>query len=287
MAQIPSFTPHDPILFRYGGESLRDRLRGLSPSDAVSALQGTGQLTKIALETLYGRDAAVKVEFIDVKRESLGFEFLPLIAVYSSPILSIFSQDGAISTIRDTLSQGIKILEFLRGRAPKSITNTGDNNISVMNDLGHHNVFHAPIYMMATGTDFGKAVRAAGKPIGRAADYLQPIKKEIEGAVIGRHNVEFMRPVEAVNEINNEFISRIILSVSSPVLDKDGKWRFILGSAPIRASVDDKDFLDRVRKGEEKFGNGDRLEVFLKIQQKNSGRKILTEYSILQVISRI
>lgn len=286
MDQSKGDTADSSVLFRYGGSTVQIHSRGMSPSDAANALRGTGRLIYMALQTLYGRDSRIKIEFVDVKRESLGFEFLPLVAAYASPLLTIATQSGVISTVRDTISESIKILEFIRGKAPKEIKSVGDNNLMIVNDLGESNTFNAPIFLLASGSDFGHAIKQATAPIGRSADYWAIREEGQESRRVHLHNAPFMRPIEADQDIENEFLNQVVLSVSSPILNKEGKWGFALGSINIRASIEDKEFLARVRAGEEKFGNGDRLIVLLKIAQKRVGKKIVNSYSIQKILGR-
>lgn len=88
---------------------------------------------------------------------------------------------------------------------------------------------------------------------------------------------------QAIHQNNTE----MALEVTSPSFKEGNKWRLSDGSRSIVASIDDERFLERVAKGEERFGMGDILLCDVHMEQFAGPTGLRTDYSVKHVRDHI
>lgn len=86
----------------------------------------------------------------------------------------------------------------------------------------------------------------------------------------------------AGEEIVSDTTSKKLLLIESLTFKDGNKWRVHDGTSPFYASIEDKDFLDKIDAGE-RFGKGDVLVVDLRQIQSIVGAKLVTESKIVKV----
>lgn len=102
--------------------------------------------------------------------------------------------------------------------------------------------------------------------------------------MINKQDREFFRYEEGMVLTDNE--SEVILEVVGPMLDGSSKgWRFSEGDDGVEfsASVEDDDFLGKVKSREIKFENGTAVRAIVRTVQRKNIRTV-TERTIVEVL---
>ena len=73
-------------------------------------------------------------------------------------------------------------------------------------------------------------------------------------------------------------------SIISLAFKEDNKWRLNDGANSISATIEDKDFLDRVDHNQVAFSKGDILICEVRVVQKQTEQGLKTEYTIVRVV---
>lgn len=99
---------------------------------------------------------------------------------------------------------------------------------------------------------------------------------------VSQAEAKYFVPV-APSKTITDVVVRMGLVLESPVFKEDDKWRFYDGQQSFYAQVEDREFLARVDAGEP-FRKGDVIIADVRINQQQSGMKLVAERAISKVI---
>jgi hypothetical protein len=99
---------------------------------------------------------------------------------------------------------------------------------------------------------------------------------------ISQAEAKYFVPV-APSKTITDVVVRMGLVLESPVFKEDNKWRFYDGQQSFHALVEDREFLARVDAGEP-FRKGDIIIADVRINQQQSGMKLVADRAISKVI---
>jgi hypothetical protein len=99
---------------------------------------------------------------------------------------------------------------------------------------------------------------------------------------VSQSESKYFVPV-APSKTITDVIVRMGLVLGSPVFKDDNKWRFYDGQQSFYAHVEDREFLARVDAGEP-FRKGDVIIADVRINQQQSGMKLVAERAIAKVL---
>lgn len=219
--------------------------------------------------------------------EEGSFEIL--FALLSDPtintsLFSLLSKDNlsiagnVISTFADILS----IKDFLGGKKPSSIENTGDNQTKIENNKGEVKIvnkksgdiiFNNPVINLTINNTFNtlkKETEIEGMKFvsdlnNQQVEILKSNFLEIANSDLSQKEIENIEIAETRN-ITKE---NTPLSIFKIVFDEKYKWQFLDNNGQkISATIKDKEFFEKVRKRELYFTNGDVLFADIEVTQE-------------------
>lgn len=261
----------------------------VSPSDVpiektISIMRSYNRLAKLGGAAIYGSRNKLDVRATHLRHGSYDFSGILSVVGGLQPLLPMFpALSLGVSSIPKYLKIGFDLLKSLKGSPPKSVKQSGDGkNVNVENRDGIVFVLNGNIYTHLVMGDFGKEAAALKTPISMGSDGLTLKSNSNVVAEYTSEDVSHFVPFRpAQDPITTEMTA--FLTVVSPVLQGDGRWRFKFGDTNIVAEIDDKDYLDRVNNRQIAFASGDYIRARLRITQVPVGSKIETRHQILQV----
>lgn len=245
-------------------------------------------------------DVRVKADF-----QKGSFEIvLALIQTLPEQIKSLFSAGYSIDQIAqflDLTNNGIEaagavgggifwLIKKLRNRKIAKVVEKENGQVEVHPDKGAPFLVYKPVYNLFVDKD--------------VRDVLPGLVKPLEQDGINHFEVrdihQMIRPIMSINKEECEYIkevpedvveekcscSTISVTVEAAVFDGSHKWKFNDGDTSFTATVADKDFLEKIAKGQIRLGPQDLLDVNLeKHQQIKNHRKLgRTDNVITKVI---
>lgn len=260
--------------------------------DLAPALVAISDLFSAANRELNGEAADVRVEVKGSFKAGSFHIDLIFVQALLSQIRDIFAGSNAsalsnaytITTILGLTGGGglIAMLRKLRGRRPHRIEQHGETSTVWITETESMEIDEKVIRLWRS-----KSVRSSLQKT------LSPLEREgiTEFGVVRDKKIELdiekdelaaFTVFEDDGEIVSDSTSRKVLLLESVVFKDENKWRVHDGQYPFFASMDDREFLDKVNGGE-RFGKGDVLVVDLEQIQVISGGVLKNEYRILKV----
>jgi hypothetical protein len=186
------------------------------------------------------------------------------------------------------------LLKWLRGKKPQSSTTLENGSVQLtINVEGNDNQIEVSgeVYALASDMRIREAAAAVMKPlhsVGIETFEVREGKRVIE-AVRRDDLPAFDIPPPVEEEIKDVRSERIVaLQVIKPCFEDGLTWVFSDGSGGrINALVEDRDFLDRVQRGERSFARGDVLKGMLKSRSFLSGGELRTEHVVTEILEEI
>lgn len=269
-------------------------LRELAP-----ALIALSNLLEEANKTAFSDASEVRVHVQgNFKGGSFGVDLIAIQGI-AQQIVSIFSgaeATAAVNLYTILTALGllggaggglIGVIKWLKGRKVSTIRNEGDKAIFELRLSESIETFETDL---VTGKLYqSRIVRQA------LAKVIKPLEREgIDVFATGRDGktevvvekadvASFEMAASEADVVSDTLSSGMLLQIESPVFKDDNKWRFSDGATSFFAEVADKNFLERVNAGEERFGKGDVLIVDLRRIQSITDNGLKLEYIIAKV----
>jgi hypothetical protein len=108
-------------------------------------------------------------------------------------------------------------------------------------------------------------------------------KKKETIKIESKESEYFEPPIEKENEIISE--SEKILQIISPSFNEENKWRVSDGNSTFYVSIEDVNFVNKIKTRAILFGNNDSLLAKLKLRQWFENGELKTENEIVEVIN--
>ena len=241
------------------------------------------------------REETNEAEGLDVQVEAIhpgSFQFaLELIGHVVS--LTGLMTGGGVQTLMTLVQMAVEYLKlkiFLGDEKPDEVRRNGDVVI-VLKDGAQLNISSVVHNAYMTNGDAAQASQSMANAF-RSDERVRGIKlKDADGTELAGFDGEQLHRLALSNAYLNEEHSvicdkRAVLLVRAPSLDGSTKWRFLYNGRKIIANIADESFMEKVKSGELRFGNGDRLLAVLEIGlEKKPGRTVWKEssYSVVSV----
>ena len=233
-----------------------------------------------AAKATYGNEAHATAKVAGVSRGSFITELVVLVGNVSS-LLSVPSASDLLAVIGQT----VETWRHLQGEKPKSVKTQSDgvhienNNglVIIVREAAASTVFNA-----TAATAVEQFVQHALKP---GVDSVQlsgeADGKTVELATISQRESGYFVPVSPERDLFDQTVEQALI-IEAPVFKDGNKWRFSDGAVSFHAAIEDQEFLNRVEAGE-LFAKGDVLMVALRQRQREIGKDISTERTVVLV----
>lgn len=252
---------------------------GIDALEASLALEGFANFTIKLSRSLCGEDARPQIILTTLSRGSSLFEFVLNVA----PVAAGISQDFGL--LPDLFKDGIELLRHLRGAPPQSVKKAHKGSVYVENNEGNIIVFNQNITNLVLEKDIGRdSAKFLGQPLQDSAKSVELSVDDHVVAKVETREADCFRSV-TTGETLLETTSEIYLAIKTVQLEGDGRWKFTDGRNTITAPIEDQKFLERVKKGGERFGRGDTLRVRLRSVQERVAGKLVAKHIIEKVLS--
>jgi hypothetical protein len=212
-----------------------------------------------------------------------------LVSIFSGPEATASVNLLAILTALGLINQGglIGVIKWLKGRKPSIIRVENDKTIFELQLTESIETFETDL---VTGRLYqSRIVRQA------LAKVIKPLEREgidifasgrdgKTDSVVEKSDVAAFEMAASEADIVSDTVSpSVLLQIESAVFKDDNKWRFNDGASSFFAEIGDKQFLDRVNAGDERFGKGDVLIVDLRRIQSITDNGLKLEYAITKI----
>jgi hypothetical protein len=283
--------PNDPALIV---EQITLEFKGeahpinLETSQLIKIIRGYTKIVQYSGKLIYGGRANTKVSILELKSGSIDISTVAQVVAAFQPFFATLPiATFGVTSITETIKEWLSLLTHLGGEPPRSTAQTGDGqNVKIENQKGDTKIVNGNVYQTFIFGDIGANASSLQEPFLAGATDLILKKSGKEFAQYSAREAKNFVPIRPTYDKISSSIP-VILSVVSPVLEGDGVWKFRLGASNILATITDEAFLARVYNGAESFRKGDSFKVELKTEQKQVGRKIVTEHFITAVICRV
>ncbi|MQP67064.1 hypothetical protein GE253_17185 [Niveispirillum sp. SYP-B3756] len=274
----------DIFLLKYDG--LSATMGEMDAYDVADALRGFADFSRRVSEGVYGRKMEIRTSVRDIRHGSVEIEFLTRILSSENMALLVTMYEHLPSVLK-VIGECIKLFKHLQGQKPASIKKAENGSVLVENNSGTILVFNQSTVNIALDQKTGRSVQSfIKKPLGRSADTLVIKADGREIANINREESQYFFPIDST-DLLTETKSEIYLTIATTVFEGHAQWRFHDGRDTFSARIEDQVFLDRVERGEERFGKGDALLVRLRAMQKRANGRLVAEYVIEDVIKHM
>jgi hypothetical protein len=266
-----------------------DRLKhGIEAVDLKLVLEGYNRLVIDASRLLNGEAAEVSFKIKSVSANSLSIESVIEVAAVAQALFPLAQQifEG-IRTAGQMIKIWLDIQKHLNGEPPSSVQKVGSGNaVNITNNSGQILVVNGNVLNAFNTLDVGSSSQKIALPFRRRAESLSLREN---GETLATYSAEdassFHRVATAEQPL--ETVGEVLLTVKSPVLEGDEKWRFRYGSKTISVHMNDTAFRQEVESGRESFRNGDIYRVRLRSRQERTGRRVRTHHVIEHVLENV
>jgi hypothetical protein len=184
--------------------------------------------------------------------------------------------------LADFVKQVFELLKHLGGEPPKSIA-ADRGGVSVRNNSGEMVVFNQSVVNMVVEGPAGRtSEQFARGPLQHEADAVEISVNGELAAQADKDSADCFVPIGPDEEIS-EFVNDLYLEIRTVVLEGDAQWRFDDGRNKFPAKIEDKQFLQRIQEGRERFGKGDMLRVRLRSRQERAKGQLKTTHVIEKI----
>lgn len=228
------------------------------------------------------------------KSGSFGIDFVVIHAIYQS-IMTILNSEGMTAAnnllgllgLKDVGKGLVGFLKRLKNRKIQKIENIDSERIRIY--ITHQDTIDIDPRVL----DLYKSPRVRNalekviaQPLSRTGidEFRTSFNDGNESVVVKKEEREYFEMPLLGDEVLGENVTDAYLQVVSLSFKEDNKWRFSRGETVFYALVEDKSFLDRIDKNEERFTKDDILKVKLYTRDVLTGSGFKTEYKIVEVL---
>ncbi|MCB9953268.1 MAG: hypothetical protein H6824_20025 [Planctomycetaceae bacterium] len=219
---------------------------------------------------------------------------IPLQVFVTGGLVALFTFNPDLAKVIDTLKSVFDLKKYFKGEAPNEKTvqkGVSVGEITINGGTNVINIINQPRVELA----FDRAAQDLEKDVSLTGMKVINRTTGEEIADIPREEFKYFRAsgseqsIDTPQDRNRPAIAT--LTIHSPVLQGNAKWKFVYEGKQISASIKDETFLEEVASGAESFRNGDRLIVELEIGEKYVAAILdyerTNQYSIKKVVKHI
>ena len=281
---------------QYDGPALASHqmdVRELAP-----ALIALSELLEAANQAAYPDAHEVRVNVQgNFKRGSFGVDLIAVQSV-AQQVIDMLAGDKATATANllgiltglGLIGSGgglVALIQWLRGRKPSTVRTVGDKVVFELIDNAQKETFE--VGLVAGRLYQTRVVRQ------KLAKVVKPLEQDgvdvfatacdgqTQTVIHKEQRPWFDMAANEADVVSNTLRQRVLLQIESAVFKEDNKWRFHDGTTAFFAELADEDFVQRVKTGGERFGNGDLLVADLRIVQTVTDEGLKQTYFVEHV----
>ena len=265
--------------------------------DLAPALLSLGRLIDASNSAINGDKVPIKIEAKALSTGSFEISIDTIISIWGTikTLLDDPNTQSAKSLLEWIGLLGIPpaggvifLYRFLNGRKPDKVTPSPPNSFTVIvgdqslmvpfqvlrlyQDITVNRAFNELLSVVDKGKIDKVEFRSEGSPKGTGALSLTNDDKN-------KFVLSEPQPETVIDDTR-----RLALSIRSLAFQEGNKWRLFDGQNTITATIEDRDFIDRVNLNMIRFAKGDILLCEVKTVQTQSIDGLKTEHSVLRVI---
>lgn len=251
-----------------------------SKIDAIllaEVIKNFSELTKLIAET---GDIKVKVFISSFKKGSFAIDFVNIIE-NAGIVLT------ALSSVITVVTGIFKIKNFLGKKYPKKIEHNG-SKINIENQNNKHLIIDDKTIVYFNNPEIDKYISIINSNI-----YLNNPNSGY--SIVTKDSVDEYTPKDIDNmkiplDITENLCKTVvdaILLIKKPDLIGNSMWEFMYDNHSIKATIRDKDWLNKVHKGELGIHSGDKLIVSLEIECLTNYKKVLLEETVKYAVLKV
>jgi len=231
--------------------------------------------------SLCDAEALAKLKITNVKHGSFVIEFGAFVSL--APIIS-----SSACTILQTIIHALKIKQFLKNDKPDSvekgdettkITYNGENIIVINNSYNLYNRPTANEKISDFFSDIAQDTTHEGLELISEGEKLLFTPTEIK-------ELSIPTQLKDLDVIMDSIENERQLIIRKPDLMCKSKWEFY-DSGRISATIEDEEFINRVKSGEVSFTSGDRLDAILKTEFELDNNNLPKEGSERHYVTKV
>lgn len=260
------------------------------PASALAqSLLALDEIARRTSETVYGKDSQAELKVKAGFRKGSFIADL-IVLCKNDPVVAtgVAASVATVGTGVVSLIKGvIKLAKFSRGKKldidPSQMKN---DTVTINNDCGQSNTFNISVVNIynqgRTRTQLSRLTQTLDQD---GVDSIKIFTNDSDDSaeVISKQDREYFRHEDGIVLTDNE--SEVILEVVGPMTNGSPKgWKFSEGSDGIEytATVDDEDFLGRVKSRQVKFEHGTAIRAIVRTVQRKNIRTV-TDRTIVEV----
>ena len=269
--------------------------------DLAPALLALGRVIETANRTLNGPDHPVKVEVVatDVGSFEVVIDVVLPLWEQLRTLLTSSDVDGALKLIEiigisATAGGGlIWLLRQLRGRQITSAARNTDGTVIVRFPAadGSETSIVVPqevlrLYQeIAVQRELAVLLDTLEKEAVETIAFYPQDRNKVDAppVVLTKADRGIAQQAEPVTETVVDTTQKMALSIRSLAFQEGNKWRLYDGQNVITATIEDRDFLERVDRSLARFAKGDILVCTVRTVQKQAADGLKTEHTVLRV----
>jgi hypothetical protein len=264
------------IALKYFGPAVEDGR--MDVYQAAANMIAFSDFVVLAARHAYGGAIVARAEVAGIARGSFITDMVFHVAGASATVFATVDARTLWSVVKDAFT----LWKHLKGAPPAKVEQRGQQ-VAVTNNNGQMinvNIGALNVAFSDKGAEaVEKFVRSALEQQGMDGVSLVSAKKVI--AEVKQDEAHFFVPVAPMHTIADSTVPMALI-LEGPVFKDGNKWRFSDGQQSFHASIEDREFLSRVDRGE-RFGKGDVLYVDIRLNQQQSGMKLNMERTIVRV----
>jgi len=277
---------------KYDGEALADH--SIEINDLAPALIAVSDLIQEANSMANRGDSTISVK---VKATETGcFQiWIQTAQMTSDDLVKMLASDKSIALGMllfyigfvggpEKLTGLIGLIKRLCGKAPKKITQTGENELEIETESGSVTISKLE-WEMYKNPKIRQAAYNIIKPVEKAGvETVEFIDGDKTPSKITKSDAKYFVPPAEMEETLQESIREVYVNVVQ-MWFKDGyKWKFSEGEGEWNAEIKDQKFIERLLKDEISIHARDFLKVRVKQTQYTVGSTVKSDYEIIEVM---
>lgn len=274
--------------------------------DLAPALLALGRFVEASNRTVNGPAHPVKVEAVATGVGSFEVAIDVILPTWESlrGLLISSDVDGALKLLQiiGIVASGtsaacgglIWLLRQLRGRAIASASQNKDGTVTVRfpGEDGSETSITVPVEVLrlyqevAVQRELASLLRTLEKDtIDSISFYPQTKEAELtkNPLILTKLDQSIVHNFEPISETVIDTKQRMALSIRSLAFQEGNKWRLFDGQNVITATIEDRDFLDKVDRSIARFAKGDVLICLVRTVQMQTAEGLKTEHTVLRV----
>ena len=278
------------LSIRYAGDAITDGripIRDLAPS--LLALSESFQQIQQVI------DPDSDPISLDIKATSKGSFIVDLILANGkdiiSHVVSLLNSDPTNAALNlrgivTTFYGVIKLIKKLYNKKIRKQETLADGEIKLTLDNNESVKISKSILDSYQNVNIRTSVHSVVKPLEK--DGINSVEinsaKSLKVSVKKEEYKKFVVPKAKDKELDDKVYEAEYLQIETVAFGHDNKWKFSEDTNKFWASIEDKDFLDRVEKNQTQFGSTDILKVRLRKKTYSTNEGLKNEYIIEKVL---